>query len=658
MLRQHARCQALLLLCFALASCGVKTSPANSALEIAQYPSDDLNEEFFTLDGGSLFPDEAPASDKGTLYVMLAALDNFQNSRLNKKFASEKFTGDNFTSENNSGVQPTPSRAASGIAGADALADFLLLQEAGNLYSKVVVRKLYGSDFTKDEFFRSLDKLLLKVSDNDAFILYISAYSGIDRGGNLLFIPFDGRYSGVTRNIKAEAIARQLEALKTRKAIVLADANRSGMGIKLVQAVNKFSESLDGLPLFMSQNQISSALINAFENAGEGERYFFVGHFTQGSYFPQYQAQGLLNVQGSSQAFPLLDRWLEPGLLQVSTLFPGTVTVMGNGIEESFALDSLESNRLMLPEGNYSVAIVYRNSFRESRQAELVNNSGTEIAFTYRPSLSVKSFSGALPAFGVNFAELNPLGYRKVDQNVLSSMGMEQYRISFLAGEKFYQAGSYDKAIAEFNRAISLKGDYADAYTGRGNAYRKKSDFVRAIDDYSTAIKHSSSRAELYNYRGYAYSERGDADKAIADFSQAIRIKRDYADAFINRGHVFFEKGNFDLAIEDYSQAIRLEPGNAAAWNRRGSTWYRKGDEQKALADFSQAVKLNPGYALAWQNRGNIRFNMGEYTQALADLNQAIKLAPTRAAYISRGNIYQKLGDAAHAQADYAAAER
>jgi tetratricopeptide (TPR) repeat protein len=597
-------------------------------------------------------------SAKGTLYVLLAASENFKNSTLNRKFTREKYAEESVPA-----IQP--SKAASGIAGADSLSEFFLQQEAGNLYSQVVIRKLYNANFTKAEFFRTLSELETEVADNDAFILYICTYSGIDRGGNLFFIPFDGRHLRVTRNIRAGDIAAQLAAFKTRKTAVLANANRSGLGVKLTRAVKKFSESLDGLPLFMSQNNVSSALIDAFENADDG-RYLSVGHFTQGSYFapgsletrsPQAE-QGLLNAQGYVRVFPLLDRWLEPGLLQVSALFPGTVTVTGSGIEEIFALDSLESFDLKLPEGNYSVSITYRNSFQESRQAELANNGSAAVSFNYRPSLNARSFSGALPSFGVNIAELNPSGYRRIDQNVLSSMGMEQHRISFLAGEKFYQAGDYDKAIAEFNRAISLKGDYADAYCGRGNAYRKKGDAARAIDNYSTAIKYSGNRAELYNYRGYAYSERGEADKAIADFSQAIRIKRDYADAFINRGHAHFEKSSFDLAMDDYSQAIRLEPGNATAWNRRGNAWYRKGDEQRALADFSQAIKINPGYALAWLNRGNLRFNMGEYSQALADLNQAIKLAPTPAAYLSRGSVYQKLGDDALAQADYAAAER
>jgi tetratricopeptide (TPR) repeat protein len=346
-------------------------------------------------------------------------------------------------------------------------------------------------------------------------------------------------------------------------------------------------------------------------------------------------------------------------LLQISTLFPGSVTVSGNnGRQKTLAMDSLESAGLQLPEGNYSVEIVYRNSHRESRIVEVVNNSSMNIAFTYRPNLDARSFSGTLPAFGVNIAELNPSGYRNIDQNVLTSMGMEQYRVSFLAGEKYYQNGDYDRAITEYNRSISLKTNYADAYIARGSAYRKKGSSLRAIEDYTKALEYGGIRAEVYNYRGYAYAERGEIEKAISDFSQALRLSRDYADAYINRAHAYYEKGDFDRAIDDYSHVIQLEPRNASAWNRRGSAWYRKGENENAVSDFSRAIGIWPDYALAWHNRGNVWFNAGNYEKALADLNQVIKLAPSSGAYTSRGNILLKLGDSAGAEADFAAARR
>ena len=39
----------------------------------------------------------------------------------------------------------------------------------------------------------------------------------------------------------------------------------------------------------------------------------------------------------------------------------------------------------------------------------------------------------------------------------------------------------YDRAITDYDKAIELKLDYADAYNNRGEAYRHKDDDDRAI---------------------------------------------------------------------------------------------------------------------------------------------------------------------------------
>ena len=49
--------------------------------------------------------------------------------------------------------------------------------------------------------------------------------------------------------------------------------------------------------------------------------------------------------------------------------------------------------------------------------------------------------------------------------------------------------GDYDRAIADYDRAIQLKPDYADAYVGRGVAYGEKGDYDRAIADFDRAIQ-------------------------------------------------------------------------------------------------------------------------------------------------------------------------
>ena len=258
---------------------------------------------------------------------------------------------------------------------------------------------------------------------------------------------------------------------------------------------------------------------------------------------------------------------------------------------------------------------------------------------------SLYDLSRALPAFGVYTTELNPVNYQKADPAVLQQMGMEQYLISFITAERLYREGNYRGAIAEYNRSISLKPDYADVLEGRGNAWLKTGEKGRAIDDYTRAINLGANRAEVYNYRGFVYAERGETEKAIADFSQALRLKPGYADALANRSRAYYMLGDYSKAIDDCTRLIALEPENFAAWNRRGSSWYSKQDDNRAIADFTKAITIKPDFALALHNRGNAWHSKGELTKALADLDNAIAIDPGfAAAHDSRDYILQVIG--------------
>ena len=82
----------------------------------------------------------------------------------------------------------------------------------------------------------------------------------------------------------------------------------------------------------------------------------------------------------------------------------------------------------------------------------------------------------------------------------------------------------YQKAIADYTKAIELKPDYYLAYYNRGNVHN--------------------------NLKEY--------QKAIADYNQAIELKPDYANAYYNRGNVHFDLKEYQKAIEDYQKAAEF----------------------------------------------------------------------------------------------------
>jgi tetratricopeptide (TPR) repeat protein len=220
-------------------------------------------------------------------------------------------------------------------------------------------------------------------------------------------------------------------------------------------------------------------------------------------------------------------------------------------------------------------------------------------------------------------------------------------------GIAYGSKGEYDRAIADFDQALKLRPDLAGAYCNRGIAYGTKGEYDRAIADFDQAIKLKPDYAEAYYNRGTAYYSKGDTDRAIADYDQALKLKPDYAEAYYNRGTVYYSKGDTDRAIADYDQALKLKPDWAEAYNNRGIAYRDKGDTARAIADYEQALKLKPDWAEVYYNRGIAYGSQGEYDRAIADFDQILKLKPDLAqAYYNRGITYRDKGDTARAIAD------
>jgi len=208
----------------------------------------------------------------------------------------------------------------------------------------------------------------------------------------------------------------------------------------------------------------------------------------------------------------------------------------------------------------------------------------------------------------------------------------------------YLNLGQWEKAIADFSKAIEIYPKWAVTYYNRGVAYEKLGEQQKSIVDYSAAIGIDPKYSEAYYNRGIVYGNMGQMELAMADFSKAVEIQPDYKNAFYNRGVCYLSQGQWDKSIDDFTKVIEMDPNHAKSYSNRGAAWANLGEWDKAIADYSKALEMEPNLATTFNNRGNAYMNTGQFEKAMADYFAAIEIDSNFAeAKNNRDKAFQKL---------------
>jgi len=90
-----------------------------------------------------------------------------------------------------------------------------------------------------------------------------------------------------------------------------------------------------------------------------------------------------------------------------------------------------------------------------------------------------------------------------------------------------FMRDEYGRTGADYDKAIKLNPDNADAYCERGDFYYELDEYDKAISDYNKAIELAPNDAYAYYSRGIAYRKRGEASKEVSDLEKCIGLSTD-----------------------------------------------------------------------------------------------------------------------------------
>ena len=182
-------------------------------------------------------------------------------------------------------------------------------------------------------------------------------------------------------------------------------------------------------------------------------------------------------------------------------------------------------------------------------------------------------------------------------------------------------------------------------YNILGAIFFKQNKPSEAINNYNSAIELDPNYAQAYNNLGTVFHHINRTHDAIKSFKQAIDLKNNFIEPLANLGNIFFEQGNFNEAILYFRRTVEKNPVFKMGFANLGKTYIKLGQNERALDCFKKALKIEKNSPEIYNNIGLVYYELSKFTESLSSFNKALELNPKyEKAYNNLGNLLNSLG--------------
>ena len=281
----------------------------------------------------------------------------------------------------------------------------------------------------------------------------------------------------------------------------------------------------------------------------------------------------------------------------------------------------------------------------------------------YEKAISLNPNADAYRYRGTAYLNLGESEKALNDFQIVIRLDQEEPAAYLGAAKAYFDNKDFKKAIVEFTQGISLLPDYMEAnsglferlkqekqmevydraidimtelYRGRGLCHLNLGEYQEAIKDFDAAINLNPDDADAYQGRGASYGQFKKHNQAVEDLDFAIRLNPNSANTFFTRGIVHFNKEDYDSGIRDFDRAIALEPSHADSYTGRGRCYLHLGEYRKSISDLDTAISLE------------------DKEGVVPDIKNTMTISlDSSYAYAIRGLVYSMLGCEAAAEKDF-----
>ncbi len=201
-------------------------------------------------------------------------------------------------------------------------------------------------------------------------------------------------------------------------------------------------------------------------------------------------------------------------------------------------------------------------------------------------------------------------------------------------GEALSAAGRLEEGITHLTESLRIDARFAKAHVDLGAALMKKDRKAEAIDHFAAALQIDPNFSEAHFRLGGALASLGRTDEATPFFKAALpylietaRLNPNDPEAHHNLGGVYGMLGQMDEAVSEFRKAVGLRPGDPEEhYNLALALGGTRPDQ--AIVEFARAVQLKPDYMMAHYQAGKLFAAMGRNAEAQEAFTRALKIDP------------------------------
>lgn len=252
--------------------------------------------------------------------------------------------------------------------------------------------------------------------------------------------------------------------------------------------------------------------------------------------------------------------------------------------------------------------------------------------------------------------------------------GIAQDETLVQLGNAQYKTGEIDKAVANFDKALSINPTNVSAlnmlekiwqneikfnpssvlgHANLGSVYQKKKLYDQAYQQYNAAEHFAEmDRNTAFDVKkmirlniGTLFQEQKQFQKALSAYDTVLQVDPNHLQANFYKASLLQDTGNLDGAIQAYNKVLSIDPNYKPAQDKMLALVKQQSDPAKVAAGLRQ-------YADRFPNNATVQAQIGEEFHNRKDLNaatffykRALQLDPKLAsAWANLGAIYQTQG--------------